>query len=120
MYENYLKNLYKKFETILNKNNVNSSTVPVYSSYINLEKYGSCIGKLYVSHFAKSFNLDSERFVTYELNPRIKSSINEFKTYLENNQIKYAVVLDKNSTYGFDIFIYENNQLKDITCNSQH
>ena len=120
MYENYLKNLYKEFETILNKNNVNSSTVTVYSNYTKLKKCMPCIGKLYVTHFAKSFNLDSARFVTYELNPRIKSSINEFKTYLENNQIKYAVVLDKNSTYGFDIFIYENNQLKDITCNSQH
>ena len=76
-----------------------------------------CIGKLYVTHFARSFNLDSARFVTYELNPRIRSSINEFKTYLKNNQIKYDVVLDINSTYGFDIFIYENNQLKDIPCN---
>ena len=117
MYENYLKNLYKKFEIILNKNNVNSSTVTVYSYYFTQEECSPYIGKLYVSHFAKSFDLDSERFVTYELNPRIKSSINEFKSYLENNQIKYAVVLDESSTYGFDIFIYENNQLKDSACN---
>ena len=108
MDEKYLENLYKKFEEILDKNNVNSSTVKVYSDYTKLEEYMPCIGKLYVTHFARPFSLDSERFVTYKLNPRIESSIDEFKIYLENNQIKYTVVLDKNSTYGFDIFIYKN------------
>lgn len=106
----FLKELYKKFENIQHRNSVNSSSVSVYSGYFNTDAVlESSIGKLYINHFARTYCLDSERFVTYTLNPRIKKSVEEMCEYLKRRNIKYSVYKENFASYGYNIIISEDN-----------
>lgn len=94
------KELYKKFE---DRNNVHNSTVRVYSSFNNDVELKSSIGKLYISHYARSFCLD----VTYTLNPRIKDCVEEFRRYLISENIKHSIYSDDLASHGYNIIISE-------------
>ena len=103
----FLRELYKKFEDIQHRNNVHNSTVHVYSSFDTDVELKSSIGKLYIVHYARSFCLDSERFVTYTLNPRINDSVEEFRRYLISENIKHSIYRDDLATHGYNIIISE-------------
>ncbi len=104
----FLTELNKKFEDIQHRNNVHISAVRVYSSFNTDElKLKSSIGKLYIAHYARSFCLDSERFVTYTLNPRIKDCVEEFRRYLIGENIKHSIYRDDLASYGYNIIISE-------------
>lgn len=105
--EKFIAELYKKFKDIQHKNNVHNSTVKVYSDFNNDTVLKSSVGKLYITHFARSFCLDDERFVTYTLNSRIDDSVEEFRRYLISENIKYTIYRDDLASYGYNIIVSE-------------
>ena len=105
--EEFLKELSKKLIEIAEKQSVFSSTVKVYSNYNQKDKKGY-IGNISICHFAVSYSLDSVRFVDYDLNPRIESSIEKMEEHLGSLNIEYKTEKDNNATYGYTIWVKYN------------